>query len=112
MHAGGGAGSERCAFEGSAHALLVERVASLMDGREQRLADIVLVNPGGDAHVTGGEFCAERMMGLVEPAAVEVVADLFDHGEAEIKLRALAKEAAQTPIVGRRLLGYGAHDRH
>ena len=55
---------------------------------------------------------AERMVRLVEPPAVEVVAEALDDGETELHLRRLRKRAAQAAVVRRLLLGDGAHDRH
>ena len=83
-----------------------------MQGGEQRLAEVVLAHARGDAHVAGGELGAERMVRLVLAAALEVVAEALDDGEAERQLRRLGKRAAQAAVVGRRLLGDGAHDRH
>ena len=104
--------AERGAVEPGGDALLVKRMAGLVDGREQRLADIVRIDPRGDAHVAGGKAGRERMMGLVQPAAFEVVADLADHGAAECELRRLVERPVQGVVVGRGLRRDRVHDRH
>src|SRR5581483_9246961 len=102
VHAGRCAAAERRAFQLGPNALLVERVPRLVQGGEQRLGDMVLAHARGDAHVAGGELRAERMVRLVETAAVEVVAEAPDDGEAEGHLRRLGKRAEETAVVDRR----------
>ena len=58
-----------------------------------------------------GKFRAERMMGLVEPAAVEIIAEPLDPRTAERQLRRLAERAVQAAIVGRLLIADRVHDR-
>src|SRR6202021_892795 len=77
MDACGNTTSKRRAFERRADALLVHGVAGLMERGEQRIAQIVLLDARGNAHVAGGEFGAKRMMGKIEPPAAEVVTELF-----------------------------------
>ena len=52
------------------------------------------------------------MVRLVEAAAIEVVAEACDGNEAEGQLLRFGKRAAQAGIIGDRLFGDGAHDRH
>ncbi len=52
------------------------------------------------------------MVRLVEPAALEVVTEAPDHGDAEIDLRGLREGALEAAVVGGLLPGDGAHDRH
>ena len=52
------------------------------------------------------------MMGLVEPAALEVVADPPGHGAAECELRRLVERAMQGVVGGGRLRRDRMHDRH
>ena len=51
-------------------------------------------------------------MRLVQPAAVEVVAEAFDHIHGEVPLRSLREVLAQTGVVGRRLRRDRFDDRH
>ena len=95
VHAGRDAVAERRAFERGAHALLVHGVAGLVQRREQRVAEVVLVDARGDAHVAGGEFGAERMVREIEPPAREVVAHALGDAQAEIELRRLGESLPQ-----------------
>ena len=66
-------------------ALLVHGVSRLVDVGEQGGTDVVLVVPGGDAHIvygTGGE----GMGRLVQTSALPVVTDVADHHHAELLL--------------------------
>ena len=112
MHAGRRPVPERRAFERGAHALLIERMAGLVQRREQCLADVAFIDPGRDAHVTDRELGAERMMRRVEPSTMEVIAHALGHRAAEIELGIFGERSAQTAVVGRRLLGYRLRDRH
>ena len=111
MHACGSAGSERGAFEYGADTLFVQRMAGLMQYREQRLADIMLVHAGGNPHVSCRQRRAEWMMGFVEATALEVVSNALGHEQAEVELCRLVESAVQAAIVDRRLLSDGAHER-
>ncbi len=104
--------TERRAFERRAHALLVHRVARLVQRREQRIAEIAFVHPRGDAHVAERERGAERMMREIEPPAPRVVAHALGDLEAEIELRLLREHLPQATVVRRRLIADGAHQRH
>src|SRR2546423_12110094 len=95
MHAGRSPARQRRAFEGRIDTLLVEGVTSLVQRREQGVADVVLAHPRGDPHVAGRKSRAERMVSLVEPAAIEVVAKAPRHSESEIKLRRFGKGSVQ-----------------
>src|SRR5947207_15161007 len=86
VHARRRARVEGCALEGDVDALLVERVTRLVQRGEQRLADVVLAHARGDTHVPGGELGAERVMRLVEPPALEVVAHALDDSEPDRQL--------------------------
>ena len=87
-------------------------MARLVQGREQRLLDVAIAHAGGDTHVVDRELGAEWVVRLVEPAALEAVAEAFGDAQAEVELCRLAEDAAQAAIVGRRLRGDGAHHRH
>ena len=112
VHAGRGARSQRRAVVARIHALLVHGMARLVQDREQAIADVVLLDARGDAHVARVQPRAEGMMRLVEAAAIEVVAEALDDGEAEVELRLLGEFAVQRRVGGRLLLGDGAHDGH
>src|SRR5215475_9095036 len=112
MHASRGAPSQGCSFERRAHTLLVECVPRFMQRREQGVAEIGFVDAGGDPHVAGRELGAEWMMGLVEAAAIEVIAVVLDNGETERELLALSEGAAQAGVIGQRLVGNGTYQRH
>ena len=51
-------------------------MAGLVDRGEQGGAEEILVHPGGDAHVAEGELGRERVVRLVQAAALEIVTDL------------------------------------
>src|SRR5262249_9715155 len=86
MQAGRYTAPKRRAFERGAHPLLVERVAGFVDGREQRLGDVVLVDAGGNPHVAARKRRAERMVRQVLASAREVVAHPPGDAEAEVEL--------------------------
>src|ERR1700724_2070755 len=67
--------SERRALKRSGDTLLVKRMTGLVRGCEQRVAEMFLVDAGGNSDVSPGELGAERMTGLVEPPAIDVVAE-------------------------------------
>src|SRR5262249_25066203 len=100
VHAGRDAGAKRRAVERSGNALLVHSVAGFVHGREQRVAEIVLAHARGDTRVARTKPRAKRMMRLVKPAAVEVVAKPRHDIEAEAKLWRFSEGAAQATIVG------------
>src|SRR5438874_1699364 len=66
--------TERRAIEQSANTLLIHGVTGLVQCREQRVAKVVLVDAGRDADVASGKPGAERMLGKVESAPLEIVA--------------------------------------
>jgi hypothetical protein len=72
---------------------------------------MLFVSAGGDPDVPSREFCAKRMMRLVEPSAIKVVAKLLDNQKAVIQLRQLGERATQAVVAGEGLLGNGVHDR-
>jgi len=86
MDAGRDTLPERRAVEHSADTLLVHGVAGLVQRREQRVAKVVLADAGGDANVASGKPGAERMMGEVEPTALEIVAQTFRNMQGKIEL--------------------------
>ena len=79
-------------------AQLVEGVARLVQGAEERAGQILLVDAGGDAHVVVAELRHVRMIGLVLPPPRKVVAELLDHGDAERPLLGFRIVAAQEGI--------------
>src|SRR4249919_2668433 len=112
MYAGGRARSERGAFEFGADPLFVQRMAGLVQYREQGLADITLVDTGGDPYIAGRQSRTEWMMCLVQPPPVKVVSDALGYGQAEVELRRFVESASQAVVGDRRLSGDGTHDRY
>src|SRR5262249_56287730 len=100
------------AVGGGARRRLVERVAGFVDGREQRLGDVVLVDAGGNPHVAARKRRAERMVRQVLASAREVVAHPPGDAEAEVELLRRAELAVQAAVVGGRLLADRAYHRH
>ena len=84
----------------------------LVQDREQAIADVVLLDAGGDAHVARGEPGAEGVVRLVEAAAIEVVAEALDHGDGEVELRLLREICRAAPRRRPALFGDGSHDGH
>src|SRR5205823_2538366 len=84
VHAGRGARPKRRTFVARIDALFVKRVAGFVQGREQRFAEIVVLDARGYAHVAGAELGTKGVMRLVEAAAVEVVAEALDRHHAEL----------------------------
>ena len=87
-------------------------MAGLVQYREQCLADITLVDTGGDPYIAGRQSRTEWMMCLVESPTVKVISDALGYGQAEVELCRFVESAAQAAVVDRRLSGDGAHDRH
>src|SRR5437588_3578424 len=104
MNAGRDTLSERCAIERSADTLLVHGVTGLVQRREQRVAKVVLAHAGGDADVASGKPGAERMMGEVEPAALEIVTQTLRNMQGKIELGCFGKSLPQTRVIRGRLL--------
>src|SRR5271169_5042419 len=111
MDAGRDTVSERRAIERGANTLLVHGMAGLVQRRKQRVAKVVLADAGGDADVASGKPAAERMMGEIEPATLEIVAKALRNIQGKIKLGRFAKSLPQTGVVGGRLLTDCAHRR-
>src|SRR5206468_4220769 len=99
MHTGRRAMAEGRSVVGGADALLIKGMARLVNGREQCISQVALIDPRGDADVAAREPRAEWVRGLVEAPAFEVVADAFRHAEREVELRAFRKGAAQTGVL-------------
>ena len=79
---------------------------------ENSASEMFFVDSGGNPDVSRGELGAERMMGLVEPPAIGIVAELLDHRKAELQLLRLAERTMQAAVAGNGLIGNGAHDRY
>src|SRR5215831_9817976 len=95
VHAGRSARVQRRTLKGGLDALLVHCMTGLMQGREQRLADVVLAHARGDAHVARGKLGAEWMVRLVDPPALKVVAHALDDGETERHLRRFRERSGE-----------------
>ena len=88
-------GGQRRAGERRIDALLVERVAGLVQRAEDRGRHEAAVVAGGDAHIVPGERNLEGVRRAVEPAAVQVVAELAGDLQGERALRILRVVAIQ-----------------
>src|ERR1700751_3140332 len=86
MDAGRHTLAERRAIKLLADTLFVHGMAGLVQCREQRVAEVVLIDAGGDADVASRKPGAERMVGKVEPPTVEVVAQTLRYMQAKIEL--------------------------
>src|SRR6185437_3985062 len=75
-------------------AQVVHRVPGFVQRAEQTREEVVGVESGGDADIPGNAF-GERMLALVEPAAVEGKADLLHHLHDERPLLAGREFAAE-----------------
>jgi hypothetical protein len=82
--------------------LLVQRVAGLVRGAEQRCRQVVAVVAGRDAHVLAREGHLERVHRAVEPPALEVVAQTLGQLPTEGALPLFGKVAEQEVAPGRR----------
>ena len=102
VHAGGCAHGERCALERGVDALLVHGVPRLVQRREQRFAEVVLLGARRDAHVADGEGRAEGMGRLVLATARGVEAESFGDAEAEGELAVDSERSLQAGVVGGR----------
>ncbi len=91
MDAGRDTLSQRRAVERGAYTLFVHRMAGLMQRREQYIARVVLVDVSGDAHVAGRKARAERMMGKIKSATVEIVAQALSDIQGKFKLGRFGK---------------------
>src|SRR5262245_37146409 len=87
-------------------------MARLVHRREQRLAEVALVDAGRDPPIAHRALRAERMMRRVEPSSLQVVAYPLGNGAAELELSGFAELAAQAAIICWRPLGYRVHHRH
>ena len=47
-----------------------------MNGAENAITEIRLIDSGGDAYIPGAKLCHERVMGEVLPPPVEVITDI------------------------------------
>ena len=112
VHAGGGAAAQGRALQIQAHPLLVHSVARLVHGGKEGVAEEILLDAGGDAHVVDGKAGGEGVGRLVLAAALEIVAKAPDHVQAELPLQRLGEGLVQAGVVGRRLGGDGRHQRH
>ncbi len=105
VDARGGAAGQDGAVVGRVDALLVHGVPRLVQGAEEALGQVVLVEAGGDAHIAAREPDREGVGGLVLAPPAEVVAEVAGDLLAEGLLLSLGEVAAQAAIVGGRPLG-------
>src|SRR5207248_7603597 len=103
--------AERRAIERSADSLLIHGVTGFVQRREQRVAKVLLVDAGRDADVAGRKPGAERMMGEVEAAALEIVTQALRDVQGKIELRCFGESLPQTRVIRGRLLTDRAYHR-
>ena len=72
MDAGRDTFSQRRAVERDVYALLIHRMAGLVQRREYCVANVVLVDASGDAHVASRKAPTEWMMRKVKPSTANV----------------------------------------
>jgi hypothetical protein len=99
------------AVECDAYTLFVHRMTGLVQCREYYIAEIVLADMGGDAHITGGKARAEWMMGQVKPATVEVVSQALSEIQGKFQLGCFGKVLSQARVISDRLLANRSHHR-
>ena len=83
MHPGRGAAAQRRAVVGQVDALLVHGVPGFVDRAEESVVEVVLVIARGDAHIAQRKLGGEGVVGLIQPAALEIVADGLGHFHAK-----------------------------
>ena len=88
--------AERRAIKLGTDALFVHGVAGLVKCREQCVTELVLIDAGGDPDVASGKSGAERMMGEVEPTALEIVAQTFRNMQGKIELGRVGESLPQS----------------
>ena len=98
--------------EVGANALLVHGMARLVQRAEQRVAEVALVDAGGDAHIADGELDHERVVRLVLATTPEIEAVIADDFQAEGELIGFRVEALEHTVVNRLLLGDCPYQRH
>ena len=112
MHARRHAVARRRRRKRTIDALFVHGVAGLVQRREQRVAEVVLIDASGDAYVAFGKRRAERMAGEIEPAALEIIADPLGGKLGEFQLLGLRKIPANAAIIHLGLRADRIEQRH
>ncbi len=70
-------------------------MACFVHGAEQRIAQVALFHARGDAHIAQRELGHERMVRLVLPPAIEIIAERLDDVLAESQLLRFGIELLQ-----------------
>ena len=103
---------ERGGFVRHVYPLLIHGVPGLVHVAEECLAQEVFLDARSDTHIAERELGHERMMRLVLPPAIEIVAQRLDDFPTESQLLRFGIELLQAAVIGNRLCGNRLHDRH
>src|SRR5690349_16379105 len=90
MHAHAGRVAQECLPIACEKTLIIERVATLVQNREDRFQNF-LARTHSQPYVAGAKLRGERMRRDVEPAAIVIEADRRKQVMAELPPRAIAK---------------------
>jgi hypothetical protein len=58
--------------------LLIHGVARFVQGTEQPFGQILLIDPGGDAHVANRKFGSKGVQRFILTASLEIITESFD----------------------------------
>src|SRR5258706_11618852 len=75
--------SERHALIRHIDALLIHGVTGFVHIAEETITEIIFLHARGDAHIAQRELRHERMMGLIDASAVEIITKFSDYFLAE-----------------------------
>ena len=112
VHARRSAASQRRRLQRHVDTLLIQGVARLMQGAEQRFTQIIFLGAGGNAHVAQREFGHERMVRFVLAAPVGVVAIILGNLPTKSQLLIFRVGSVQAAIVCRFLRCNSLYQRH
>ena len=87
--------ARRQAIPVRSQSLFVNPMASFMQRTEKSRTEKVFVKPGVDTAIVRAQFRAERMVGCIQPAALEVEANLTTGREGQLALSGLGKMSFQ-----------------
>ena len=83
VDAGGGAGCQWCTVKIRVDALFIHGMTGFVQCAEQGFVQIILLDTGGDTHVTQVEFGGEGVGRFVLATSFQIVAVLFDDLQAK-----------------------------
>jgi hypothetical protein len=105
------AGTHRSAAGIRRDSKLVESVPDFMQDAEKRIRKIVLVDARCDADVVAGEWGAERMRREIDPAPLQVVAEIDCDLGRERQLLSRWEMLTQTAVIGNWMCGDDLNER-